>query len=83
MFLNKFIYFALYQKHLLKVSTSCLSKDGDNIITKYKIQYNDKIFYVRLSQMQLNCCPNLLFNCKGRLWHLFQPQVLMRNIHNM
>ena len=34
MFLNKFIYFALYQKHLLKVSTSCLSKDGDNIITK-------------------------------------------------
>ena len=44
MFLNKFIYFALYQKHLLKVSTSCLSKDGDNIIN-YNL--NDKSFYTK------------------------------------
>lgn len=50
MFLNKFIYFALYQKHLLKVSTSCLSKDGDNIITKYKIQYNDKNIFMFVSR---------------------------------
>lgn len=34
---------------MLKVSTSCLSKDGDNIITKYKIQYNDKNIFMFVS----------------------------------
>lgn len=34
----------------MKVSTSCLSKDGDNIITKYKIQYNDKNIFMFVSR---------------------------------